>query len=355
MNTQHISITEKIQKQLKIPRWLTHLIYWMLWVIFWGIMWGTFDNDFSKTFHFQIVELPFKLLLVYPVIYYLIPKYLMKARYVAFLIYFLLWLFVIGILLKLIWYSYLDPIYFPDRLRFNPLKFTELMNVIITLNTAMILPVGIKLTEYWMFHYQKSTTLERDKLQAELKFLRTQVNPHFLFNALNSVYALSLKNSHLTTETISRLAEIMRYVIYEASAPKITIDKEINFIENYIAFEKVRVEEEVDVSFSFCNERSDQIPPLLFIPLIENAFKHLKTSCAEKPWVVIKLEAHRELIQLFVENSTDNTSTQNATSGIGLDNLKKRLEILYPEKFNLIISSDSCSFKTVLEIKHKDI
>lgn len=350
MNHHQISITNRLSQNTKIPRWTFHLGYWFIWVLFWSFMWGTFDNDFAKTFHIQIVELPFKLLLVYPVIYYLIPAFLLKGKYGTFFILYLFGLLVVGVFLKVAWYFYLDPLYFPDRLQYDPFKTTELLNVMLSLNTAMIFPFAIKLTGFWMYHYQKSTTLERDKLEAELKFLRTQVNPHFLFNALNSLYALSLNNNDKTTETIARLADIMRYIIYEAAASEVTFENEVAFIKNYIEFEKVRISGDIDLSLNIDIKRTGKIPPLLFIPIIENAFKHIRGTSNEKPWIVMQLEANEEHIKLYVENSYTASEEHVSKKGIGLENLDKRLQILYPESSTLTVIEGEYSYQSVLEI-----
>jgi len=353
MNPKKYSISQNLSKQLRIPRWLIHIIYWFLWVNFWGIMWGTFDNNFEKTYYIQILEIPFKLALVYPVIHFLMPKYLFKGKYLTFIITYLIWIFILGILVKIVWYFFIDPWYFQDRLVYSPLKFTELMNVVLTLNTSMVLPFAIKLIDFWLHHQQRSTTLEYEKMQAELKFLRTQVNPHFLFNALNSLYSLSLQKSELTTDSISRLSEIMRYIIYEASEPKVSLQKEISFINNYIEFEKIRFASEVDVSVYIKDNRKESIPPLLFLVPIENAFKHLRSFPTEKPWITIQFEASKEQIKMVVENSIDSSIKIAETGGIGIINLKKRLELIYPETHKLQFEQTDYSFKASLVITEK--
>ncbi len=347
-----LSISQRLAKQLKIKRWMIHVIYWFAWISFWAFMWGTFDNNYYKTVYIQILELPFKLAMVYPVIHFLMPRYLLKTNYIHFGLLYIILLFITGGAMKIMWYHCIDPIYFADRLVYGPLKITELLNVMLSVNTAVILPVGIKLTENWMFHQHKSSELEREKLQAELKFLRTQVNPHFLFNALNSVYALSLKQSELTTQTIAQLADIMRYVIYEASESFVDFSKEIAFIKNYIAFEKVRVDNDVEISFSVNSSKRGQIPPLLILPLIENAFKHLKGTDADTPWIVIQIEANDNGLKVFVENSINPEFMQKEAKGIGLENLKKRLEILYPDNHKIVLEKNEYSFKSILTINN---
>jgi LytS/YehU family sensor histidine kinase len=267
------------------------------------------------------------------------PVYLERQRYLLFIFYYLLVLALLSILVKFTWYLFIESIYFPDRPH-SMLRLTDQLNIILTLNTAMVIPLGVKLTEYWLFQQQKSSQLEKEKLQAELKYLRTQVNPHFLFNSLNSIYALSLMKSELTSDTIARLSEIMRYLLYQADSPKVSIDNELEFIKSYIEFEKIRLNEEVDISFSLVNDRNGTIPPLLFIPLIENAFKHLKAFGTEKPWIVIQMELSNERMKLLVENSTVNVSAQKENGGIGISNLKKRLELLYPNHYELSLKQE---------------
>jgi len=348
------SITQNIARRTGIPRWGLHVIYWVLWVCFWGIMWGTFDNNYEKTFYIQLLELPYKLIFVYSILYYFMPVYLERQRYLLFILYYLLILTFLSILVKFTWYFFIESIYFPERPH-SMLRLTDQLNIILTLNTAMVIPLGIKLTEYWLFQQQKNNQLEKEKLQAELKFLRTQVNPHFLFNSLNSIYALSLMKSELTSDTVARLSEIMRYLIYEADAPRVSIDNEVEFIKSYIEFEKIRLNEEVDISFSLVNDRNGTIPPLLFIPLIENAFKHLKAFGTEKPWIVIQMELSTERMKLLVENSTANVSVKKENGGIGIGNLKKRLELLYPNHYELSLKQEDEVHYALLTIADKEL
>lgn len=348
--TSHHTITQKVAEQFGVPRLVQHIVYWVFWVCFWAVMWGTWDYNFTKTFYIQVVELPFKLAAVYAVIYYLLPKFLFKSKYSGFIISYMIVLLAFGFVLRYTWFVLIEPEYFPERLPFGLFKFTELLNAILTINTAIIPPLVIKIIEYWVFLQQKSNTLERDKYQAELKFLRTQINPHFLFNSLNSLYALSLHKSELTGTMILRLSEIMRYIIYEASEAKVPFEKEIQFIENYINFEKTRVEKEVDISFSISMNRGGDIPPLLFIPIIENSFKHLRSCASDKPWIVIQIEASDKNIRLYVENSFEDGATGDDKQGIGLENLIRRLEILYPGKYSFTAKNTGYSYSTVLMI-----
>jgi two-component system, LytTR family, sensor kinase len=333
------SITQNIARRTGIPRWGLHVIYWIIWICFWGVMWGTYDNNYEKSFYIQILEIPYKLTFVYSVLYFFMPVYLERKRYLVFILFYLLLLAFLSILVKFTWYFFIESVYFPDRPH-TMLRLTDQLNIILTLNTAMLIPIGLKMTEYWLFQQQKSNQLEKEKLQAELKFLRTQVNPHFLFNALNSIYALSLMKSELTSDTIARLSEIMRYLIYEADAASVSVENEVEFINSYIEFEKVRLNGEVDISFSLTNKRTGTIPPLLFIPLIENAFKHLKAFGTKHPWIVVQMELGNKQMKLLVENSAGSDLQEKKNGGLGIENLKKRLDLLYPNQYDLSLKKE---------------
>ena len=194
----------------------------------------------------------------------------------------------------------------------------------------------------------------RGKLEVELKALKAQVNPHFLFNTLNNIYALSLDKSSKTPETILKLSDLMSYMIYDSSADTVDIHDEMEFLKNYIALEKIRVDEDVDVSFDFDdNMVGIKVAPLLFIPFIENAFKHCPKSGDPMPSINISLKAVDEQLQFKLCNtlSDEVIDVDPKHSGIGIENVKKRLALLYPNRYNLSIDTANHEFKVSLKIE----
>lgn len=319
----------------KSNEWFFHVLYWLAWVGFWGLMWGTFDHNYTKTFSIQLLELPFKMALVYIGLYYLFPRFFMKRQYGKFIRYYLILLFGLSILLRMIWYNLLEPIYFPDRVAYGAFKFTELLNVTLTINTAAIVPFGFRLTQLWIANQQRALSLQNEKLQTELKLLKNQINPHFLFNTLNSLFALSKKKQKHTSEAIMRLSGMMRYMLYDSNERFVPLTHELDYLADYIALEKLRFQDEMDISFAVYGKQVGKVAPLILLPFIENAFKHGRGG-EETPWVAIHISIKDEVLEMNVENSFQHLNEESMEpSGIGLANVKKRLNLLYPNAHTL--------------------
>jgi hypothetical protein len=199
----------------------------------------------------------------------------------------------------------------------------------------------------------KKTTaqLRLEKQEAELNYLRSQTNPHFLFNTLNNIYSLARDKSDLAPESILRLSKILRFMLYETSGAYIAIEQELRIIEDYISLERLRYDESLAVNFNHDIENMKQsVPPLLLIPLVENAFKHGVSETRGKPFVDIHLSVNNRLLIFSVKNSTDaSDALQNIKENIGLSNLRRQLALLYKE-YNLLVQPGEGTFTTTLKI-----
>lgn len=196
--------------------------------------------------------------------------------------------------------------------------------------------------------------LKEEKTRAELELLKSQVNPHFFFNTLNTLFSMaSIKGDEETAEGISKLSELMRYMIYETKVEKIALEKEIEYIKNFIELQKLRFskDDDLDVSFEITGETSSKfIPPMLFIPFIENAFK-FGFSIKQKSVIQIRLNVDKAHLTFRVKNTINKKKAESDEhSGIGISNVKKRLELLYPDSFDLKITKDEEYFDVNLNI-----
>jgi len=210
-----------------------------------------------------------------------------------------------------------------------------------------------------IYHYfklkQSSQQLQIEKQVAELNYLRSQTNPHFLFNTLNNIYSLARDKSDLAPESILRLSKILRFMLYETGSEYISIDQEIKIMSDYISLETLRFDDSLRINFNHDIEDMKQaIPPLLMIPLVENAFKHGVSETRGNPFVEIHLSVKRQQLSFTVRNSTGVLETEllpgkGVKENIGLTNLRRQLELLYQE-FNLNILPGSAEFKAVLNI-----
>jgi two-component system LytT family sensor kinase len=207
-----------------------------------------------------------------------------------------------------------------------------------------------------LFHYnftlrQTAQQLRLGKQEAELSYLKSQTNPHFLFNTLNNIYSLARDKSDLAPESILRLSKILRFMLYEANGEFISIEKELEIISDYIALEKLRYDDSLRIDFKYeVEDMRQQLPPLLLIPLIENAFKHGASETSDQSFVDIHLSADQQQLTFVVRNSSENVDEKKSVKeNIGLSNLRRQLELLYTD-YNLTAHQDKTMFTAVLKI-----
>ncbi len=213
----------------------------------------------------------------------------------------------------------------------------------------LFLSAVLKFTADWFLNERIQRDLENQRLTAELAFLKSQINPHFLFNSLNSIYSLAYQRSETTPEAILKLSEIMRYMLYECNDNKVGLDKELQYLHNYIDLQKIRFGNKAFIDFKVQgNIGQQQIVPLLLIAFIENAFKH---GVANNPATPIRLlidvqDAH---LHFYIQNKK-HTNNRDDAGGIGLNNVKRRLDLLYPGKYNLDIRDDAAAYTVELSL-----
>lgn len=205
----------------------------------------------------------------------------------------------------------------------------------------------------WVFEQWKWVqNLKAEKSRTELSLLRAQINPHFFFNTLNNLYALTIKNSKQAPEVILKLSDMMRYTIYEGEKETVKLGDEIEYLNNYIELHKIRYKKTVDISFKHHIDTSLSITPLLFIILLENAFKHGIETLTENAFIHINLYEDTDFIYFKIENNFDPKEISEV-KGIGLTNLKRRLALIYPKKNELTLKKTKNTYKTTLKIsKH---
>jgi two-component system LytT family sensor kinase len=223
------------------------------------------------------------------------------------------------------------------------------LSTIFTSLVFLFLSTALKFTVDWFLNERIQRDLENQRLSAELAFLKSQINPHFLFNSLNSIYSLAYQRSETTPEAILKLSEIMRYMLYECNDNKVDLVKELQYLQNYIDLQKIRFGNKAFIDYKVEGKvLNQQIVPLLLIAFIENAFKH---GVASNPQTPIRLlidvdEAH---LHFYMQNKK-HTNNRDASGGIGLNNVKRRLDLLYPGKYNLDIRDEADTYTVELSL-----
>ncbi len=226
----------------------------------------------------------------------------------------------------------------------------QIMNYGATPFLVMFLSVPIILINQWFQQSAKISNLEKEKSETELNFLKQQINPHFFFNTLNNLYALSITKDEQTPEVILQLSELMRYVIYKGKEETVKLKEEIKYIEDYIQLQQIRLHKKLDFKFEKNITNHDlPIPPLLFIVLIENAFKHGIEPAEKESFLHLQLESDEQGLVFICKNSFEEKIA--GVTGIGLENLKRRLAIRFPNQHNLDIDEAENTFQTTLKIK----
>ena len=337
---------------------ILHFLFWLGYYIL-AFYWFSQVNDpeIAALISFRIVLI--HSLLFYLNTYFLLPRFVEKGQYLVYLAAVILLIMAIFYLIKFSndWLPIHDHLGF-RRMRKPALFVRIFFGRGLYISFASSLAILFISSTYWINaqsqkRKQQAITLKNENLEAEMKFLKSQTNPHFLFNALNNIYALSYTNSPAAPEMIMKLSEMLRYVLYESNEKKVPLMKEIDYIKNFISFQTLKIEGQADIKVNLENaDPTIEVAPMLFIPFIENSFKHSKIEKAGDSWVDVSLSSEGGKIDFKVSNSIPVEGfAKDQTGGIGLANSKKRLKLLYPDKHQLIIQQEEKSFSIHLTIE----
>ncbi|NIJ44743.1 sensor histidine kinase YesM [Wenyingzhuangia heitensis] len=340
---------------------LIHLLVWILLFSIIGIQFylkfNTITNEFFIRTAISIGVFYFNYLI-------LIPYLLLKRKIVIYIITLILFYLTIVLVIEPL-------IPLPNFRDFRP-RFLHLSNpnsqfsrlgrefkrppflVFLLIALFLALSTSTRLIMEWYKKEKERVLIASQKVTSELSFLRTQLNPHFLFNTLNSIYSLANKKSDDTTTAIVTLSELMRYMIYEVNEELVPLKKETAYIQNYIDLHLLRLKDSSGIRVNIIGDLNYKIEPLLLISFIENAFKY-GTDFKGNTDIQIKISVVDSVLHLYVHNTLSIQNKKSENSGIGLNNIKNRLNLLYPKNHELTITQDKNSFKVYLSLKLKTV
>lgn len=336
-------------------RLVQHLSFWSVFLLL--ALWRFMDMErerIANEIFFEITQLFVIVLFVYFNLRYLIPKYWNKGEYFNYIINIIFYEFLIISFLS-ISIRYYPDIHFQKVAGDNPsrlivMNFFKTNIFVLSSSLFHFVKEWIKLKDENL----KFTEKAQEQLEAEISILKAQVNPHFLFNTLNNIYSMSLYDSKKTPEMILKLSQLISYMLYECKDEEVNLEKEIQFIKNYIDLESVRVEDIASINLEIKGEDpGHKIPPLLFIPLIENAFKHGISTEQNSSEINIKLEVSNNKVDLKINNPIDESKNDNRKEqygGLGIENVKKRLNLLFPKRYEFTISKTDNLYSTHLSL-----
>lgn len=216
----------------------------------------------------------------------------------------------------------------------------------------MVFSTALYLSKAWYFQLERVRQLEVEKLNTELEYLKSQINPHFLFNSLNTIFFQIDRTNSEARDTLTKFADLLRFQLYECNVSDMPIEKEITYIRNYVDLQRLRKEGRYHIDLQVDHRDSDfRIAPLLVIPLVENAFKHVSHRAGDENRITIHLEATHEVFRAQVWNTTDKHLSPQEVGGIGLKNLRRRLELQYAGRHELKVRDTGTEFDVQLEIR----
>lgn len=333
---------------------LFHALFWIGFLILLNSAYAGVGN-FTTIFIRNFITALFHAFLFYANIFYFIPKYLSRHRYLTY--YGGLGLIVIAIVpLRII----IDDWLLKDEVSLELFNFDflfltrmpEIMNVAISSIVTLLIAGSFTSTERRVKNQQLRQELKNYRLEAELKLLRTQVNPHFLFNALNNIYTLAYTGSKETASMVAKLSQMMRYMLESSKLEKVSLEREIDYLHDYISLQQLKTAKKQNISFNVQgNTKEVWVEPMLFIPFFENCFKHGNISDTKKGWVKSELKVEQQTIHFSIVNSiAANIQKKDRVSGIGLDNVQQRLQLLYPNCHQLKIEREQHMFSVYLTL-----
>ena len=329
-----------------------HLIFWMCLFFYEWLPSSSIHDCYQVAFNAAVLNVPIIMAATYFTTIVTVERFLLHKRYWAFALCLASSLVVFGFLRRTVNFYVVYSVLYPAKatnLFFLPKIVMDAVNVHLFAGLGTMIYIIRKWTEQQRINEK----LMKENLAAELDLLKSQVQPHFIFNTLNNIYMLSLKSSPQTSEMIYRLSALLSYMLYDSKRQFIEVGKEVDYIKNYINLEKIRYGERLDVQLNvFSNKQTFHVPPLLFLPLVENAFKHGVSNAVEDSWVHIDVSVKKQTLTFKIENSVCDikSATNGFGNGLGLENLRRRLEILYPNRHDLKFIHDECSHLAVLKL-----
>lgn len=319
-------------------RWLLHICFWIMTLAFYVLFFGRKNDNYSLTLFFVGLLMPVTIGTTYFVNYVLIPRYLMKERYASFSLYFtytLLGSLFLETTIAMVTFIVMAKVSIKDM---SPASI-DIVFLLTSLLMVIFLASGVKMLLHWKKSREDYQKLMREKVETELKFLKTQLNPHFLFNTLNNLYYLATVKSDKAPQAILALSKVLDYVLKEGKSTFVSLERELRHLDNYIALELLRYEDRVDLQVNVTGPvEKHSIGPMILITLMENAFKHGVMPVAGKSWISMTVTCDEAKVVIMIKNGRKRYANGH---GIGLENLSSQLEHLYGNKFDLNLNTDS--------------
>lgn len=331
-----------------------HLLFWIIYVL---------SEYLANFIHLQpgksliflrsiLLSLPLLLAPTYFIALFAVPRYLKKGK----IYFFLFWVVLAAVFVFFARIKWLELINYLEMNIYYKMPASKVIKNVIRDYSIIALAICIYIIGDWRKKQQLNEQLVKTKAEAEIKLLKGQLHPHFLFNSLNNIYSLALLKSDLTADSILKLTELLDYLVYWAGKEKVALTKEIQLLNNYVELEKLRYDEKLKVNLQIdaANEAL-RVTPLMLLPFAENCFKHGGIGKNGYFEIDIKLKANRKKLLFSIKNTKKiNDRKKRLQGGLGLQNIQKRLQLVYPKRHRLHIQDQADYYEILLEIDFKE-
>jgi sensor histidine kinase YesM len=362
-----MSIVETILHYQKRYRLSSHLLFWLAVLVI-SLTSSKYYDGSQFTYGFALIGaglylLP-QIMAAYFLTYGVVPGFFYRKKYIASAIAFIFGSYLICALSRFLIIRIAEPLagiapktsetnyeIMTDLPKLIYVYFFNIFSLAFVFLFIKLLIQHLDIQKRALTLEKEKTELEKEKTETELKLLKTQLHPHFLFNTLNNIYALSLTGSPATSPSIGRLAEILDHILYRCNSQLVPLASELRLLNNYIALERLRYDDRLQLRFNSHIEGDMNIPPLILLSLAENAFKHGASDDIGNPFIDIDLQTDSERLLYTVTNSFTPKLTPNTAGKVGLLNLKRQLELIYPGRHTLTIDQGQNIFKVILIIR----
>ena len=358
-----MNLLEKLLDLHKRRRWLAHVLFWLA-VLLVAVSSSKYFDGRESTLWFEFVsdglyEIP-EILAAYALVYLVMPKLFYRRRYVSTVLAFLVIAYLACVLGRIFIVKVDEPLahippkayesYFAILTDIPKLLYVYFFDIF----SAVFLFLCLKTLKDQLLIQRRTLMLEKEKAETELKLLKAQLNPHFLFNTLNNIYSLSFTSPERTSASIARLADILDHILYRSNQPFVPLSMEVTLIRNYIELEKLRYDSRLTVNFDIDPDAEALIPPLVLLSLVENAFKHGASNDTGEPVIDLHLEVKKGQLIFTIANTTGKQPEDpTPRERIGLHNLQRQLTHLYGDAHQLSVSKEANWFRVRLLIPVK--
>ena len=349
-----------------------HLVFWIAWWLFMSLLYARFvptadglPYQVAVSLVDALLYMPAHMFFTYSIILFVIPRYLVKGKYIFSAALVLLACVLTAMLSNLIYLGLVNKV---NHFLFPGIEFEDIHphgSYFVTLLAGLRggLTVGgmgaaIKLMKYFYFKEQRNLQLQKENMESQLQVLKAQIHPHFLFNTMNNIYSYTQNTSPEASRLVMGLSDILRYMLYDCNQSTVSLTKELKMIEEFISLEKVRYGNRLELHIDLPSTTQNvYIAPLLLVPFVENCFKHGISDMLDQPWLSLDISlVENEMIMKLMNGKPSGISRQRTTHGIGINNVRKRLEFLYPDRHELMIIEEEEVFvvnlKMILEKRH---